>query len=28
MASDMALARWTSSATGRLVHRLLGFDKR
>ena len=28
MASDMALARWTSSATGRLVHGLLGYDKR
>jgi pyruvate/2-oxoglutarate dehydrogenase complex dihydrolipoamide dehydrogenase (E3) component len=28
IASDMALARWISSATGRLVNRLLGFDKR
>jgi len=28
MASDMALARWTSSATGRLVHGLLGYDLR
>ena len=28
MASDMALARWTSSAAGRFVNGLLGFEKR